>query len=145
MDLWRTGRAAGNRVAGVLDDRGNLGRRSCKDRGEGSHEVRHGRDRRNGRGSSRQSAVHDAEANDSLPSCHHNSPDEGEGFAHGMLAHDSHPYAGYSHAAARGGRSHPSGEAADNGAESATDLDLPESSRAESVLGLADREGTRGK
>jgi hypothetical protein len=82
-------------------------------------------------------AVRDAGANDSLPSCHHNSPGEGAGCAHGTHP-DSHPCAGYIHAADRAGRSRPSAAHKDGAATANGPGGLGEC-RAESVQKLADR------
>lgn len=119
----RTGHGAGSRAA---EADGHTRDRSCTGRAEGSHEGRHGRGRPHSdaeEGSRPRAAVRGAEANGSLPSCHHNSPYEGAGCAHGTHP-DSHPDGGCTHAAGRADRSHPR-EAGKDGAGSANELGYP--------------------
>jgi hypothetical protein len=134
---WRRGPEQAGTQPAEGDDRSRD--RSCTDPGEGSPEGR-GRGRRSGRagvGNPQPVAVRDAGANDSLPSCHHNSPGEGAGCAHGTHP-DSHPCAGYIHAAGRAGRSRPPAAHKDDAATANGPGGLW-GRRVESVQRLADR------
>ncbi len=139
-------RDPGEDSRGAGDDDHRRGHRSCTDPGEGSPEGRRGTGHPRtgaGAGSRPWAAVRGAEANGSLPSCHHNSPGGGAGCAHGSHP-DIHPGGGCTHAAGRAGRSRPR-QADGGGAESASGPGRSWGRRAGSVGLLAGRTGSKVK